>query len=97
MKRRFFSYSDTQGFETFETFDEAKDRALSILDSERDYASNDLWDEAEVDSIKFGCIFGECRESSRIDKDSLTDDNIEENNYNFNGCDSLIDYELKIG
>jgi hypothetical protein len=96
MKHKFFSYSDTQGLETFGTFDEAKDRANEILDAERDYASNDLWDEAEVESIRFGCFFGECRESSRVDRDSLTESEIEEGGYNFNGCDSLVEYELVI-
>lgn len=96
MKYRFFSYSDTHGFETFETYEEAKDNAEQLLDNERDEASNDLWDEAEVESIRFGAIFAECRESSRVDLDSLTESELEEGGYNFNGCDSLIDYELVV-
>lgn len=63
---RFFSFSNAGGFDWHETLEEAKDAAEMALESERDAAGDDGWQEDDAFSISYGEIKGTVVETARM-------------------------------
>jgi hypothetical protein len=94
---KYFSYSPGEGENFFDTEAEAIKSANDAIEQCRNDAQDEWWEEDEVLGICWGVVKQSAMECDRLDKPDmtfLTEEEIEEVESEFHGCDYLVDYKL---
>lgn len=91
MKFKYFGYYPESGFEVFETKEEAKGYAQSVIDYEREHAEEG-WSEG-TNEICWGLI----TECAKAGEPTKVTDEMRSNNIIGADCEYLIDYTLEGG